>query len=118
MVNPEICTGHLNFRDRDSHFIFGDACTAVIVERADLAAVSYTHLDVYKRQAMSSVPVFRWIRSAVATWMPTDVVRGLPAIGRVRWNMHTLVFTRMLEGVMALATRVRRWEVRNSCYPR
>lgn len=37
MVNPEICTGHLNFRDRDSHFIFGDAATAVIVERADLA---------------------------------------------------------------------------------
>jgi beta-ketodecanoyl-[acyl-carrier-protein] synthase len=37
MVNPDICTGHLNFRDRDSHFIFGDACTAVIVERADLA---------------------------------------------------------------------------------
>ena len=37
MVNPEICTGHMNFRDRDSHFIFGDACTAVIIERADLA---------------------------------------------------------------------------------
>src|SRR5690606_6597685 len=35
MVNPEICTGHMNFRDRDSHFIFGDACTAVIVERAE-----------------------------------------------------------------------------------
>lgn len=34
MVNPEICTGHLNFRDRDSHFIFGDACTAVIIENA------------------------------------------------------------------------------------
>ncbi|WP_439859186.1 beta-ketoacyl-ACP synthase III [Pseudomonas sp. MBLB4136] len=40
MVNPEICTGHLNFRDRDSHFIFGDACTAVIVERADLATAA------------------------------------------------------------------------------
>ncbi len=37
MVNPEICTGHLNFRDRDSHFIFGDVATAVIVERADQA---------------------------------------------------------------------------------
>ncbi|MDH4612666.1 beta-ketoacyl-ACP synthase III [Pseudomonas sp. BN102] len=37
MVNPEICTGHLNFRDRDSHFIFGDAATAVIIERADQA---------------------------------------------------------------------------------
>ena len=35
MVNPEICSGHLNFRDRDSHFIFGDAATAVIVEHAD-----------------------------------------------------------------------------------
>jgi beta-ketodecanoyl-[acyl-carrier-protein] synthase len=38
MVNPEICSGHLNFRDRDSHFIFGDVATAVIVERADLAS--------------------------------------------------------------------------------
>ncbi|MFA5505130.1 MAG: beta-ketoacyl-ACP synthase III [Vulcanimicrobiota bacterium] len=34
VVSPEICTGHLNFRDRDSHFIFGDACTAVLLERA------------------------------------------------------------------------------------
>ncbi len=37
MVNPEICTGHLNFRDRDSHFIFGDVCTAVIIERGETA---------------------------------------------------------------------------------
>ncbi len=36
MVSPEICSGHLNFRDRDSHFIFGDACTAVLLEREDL----------------------------------------------------------------------------------
>lgn len=41
MVNPEICTGHLNFRDRDSHFIFGDAATAVIIERADQATSKY-----------------------------------------------------------------------------
>jgi beta-ketodecanoyl-[acyl-carrier-protein] synthase len=34
MVNPEICTAHLNFRNRDSHFIFGDVATAVILERA------------------------------------------------------------------------------------
>jgi beta-ketodecanoyl-[acyl-carrier-protein] synthase len=38
MVNPEICSGHLNFRDRDSHFIFGDVATAVIIERAEDAA--------------------------------------------------------------------------------
>ncbi|MEL7028629.1 MAG: beta-ketoacyl-ACP synthase III [Pseudomonadota bacterium] len=37
VVNPEICSGHLNFRDRDSHFIFGDVATAVVVEAADAA---------------------------------------------------------------------------------
>ena len=37
VVNPEITSGHLNFRDRDSHFIFGDVATAVIVEAADEA---------------------------------------------------------------------------------
>lgn len=37
VVNPEICSAHLNFTDRDSHFIFGDACTAIIIENAALA---------------------------------------------------------------------------------
>ena len=35
MVNPEICSGHLEWRDRDCHFIFGDVCTAVLLERAE-----------------------------------------------------------------------------------
>lgn len=33
LVSPEICSAHLNFRDRDSHFIFGDACTAMVLEQ-------------------------------------------------------------------------------------
>lgn len=37
VVNPEICSGHLNFTDRDSHFIFGDVATAVLVEAEDMA---------------------------------------------------------------------------------
>ncbi len=37
MVNPEVCSAHLNFKDRDSHFIFGDVATAVIVEAGDQA---------------------------------------------------------------------------------
>jgi beta-ketodecanoyl-[acyl-carrier-protein] synthase len=43
VVSPEICSGHLNFRDRDSHFIFGDACTAVILEEADTAQGKETY---------------------------------------------------------------------------
>jgi len=37
MVNPEVCSAHLNFKDRDSHFIFGDVATAVIVESSETA---------------------------------------------------------------------------------
>ncbi|MCE4557704.1 beta-ketoacyl-ACP synthase III [Pelomonas cellulosilytica] len=37
VVNPEITSAHLEWRDRDCHFIFGDVCTALLVERADTA---------------------------------------------------------------------------------
>ena len=37
VVNPEITSAHLEWRDRDCHFIFGDVCTAVVVEAADTA---------------------------------------------------------------------------------
>ena len=37
MVNPEITSAHLEWRDRDCHFIFGDVCTAVVIERAENA---------------------------------------------------------------------------------
>ena len=35
VLNPEICSGHLAWEDRDCHFIFGDVCTAVVLERED-----------------------------------------------------------------------------------
>ncbi len=44
MVNPEICSAHLEWRDRDCHFIFGDVCTAVVLERAEDAKGA--HWDV------------------------------------------------------------------------
>lgn len=37
VVNPEITSAHLAWKDRDCHFIFGDVCTAILVERLDLA---------------------------------------------------------------------------------
>jgi beta-ketodecanoyl-[acyl-carrier-protein] synthase len=41
VVNPEITSGHLNWRDRDSHFIFGDVATAILIESKDLAPASH-----------------------------------------------------------------------------
>jgi beta-ketodecanoyl-[acyl-carrier-protein] synthase len=32
VLNPEITSGHTNFELREFHFIFGDACTAVLIE--------------------------------------------------------------------------------------
>ncbi|MEO1199740.1 MAG: beta-ketoacyl-ACP synthase III [Pseudomonadota bacterium] len=32
---PEIMSGHLNFRDRATHFIFGDASASILLEAAD-----------------------------------------------------------------------------------
>ncbi|WND01554.1 beta-ketoacyl-ACP synthase III [Temperatibacter marinus] len=37
MVNPEIFSSMVDYTNRDSHFIFGDAAVAVVIERADLA---------------------------------------------------------------------------------
>ncbi|NOX74500.1 MAG: beta-ketoacyl-ACP synthase III [Alphaproteobacteria bacterium] len=46
VVNPEICSGHLEWRDRDCHFIFGDVCTAVVIEReADARGAIFTILS-------------------------------------------------------------------------
>ena len=33
VVSPEICSAHLEWRDRDCHFIFGDVATAMVIER-------------------------------------------------------------------------------------
>jgi beta-ketodecanoyl-[acyl-carrier-protein] synthase len=38
VVNPEFTSPQINFRDRDSHFIFGDVATACILEKEETAA--------------------------------------------------------------------------------
>ena len=37
VVVPELTTGHMNWRERDSHFIFGDASEALVLEATDRA---------------------------------------------------------------------------------
>ncbi|TWI62967.1 beta-ketodecanoyl-[acyl-carrier-protein] synthase [Pseudoduganella lurida] len=56
VLNPEITSGHIDYRDRDSHFIFGDACTAMVIEAAD-AAVSehrFAILDMKLKTSFSN----------------------------------------------------------------
>ncbi|MDK9709430.1 MAG: beta-ketoacyl-ACP synthase III [Desulforhopalus sp.] len=69
MVNPEICSGHLNFRDRDSHFIFGDVCTAVLIEREDYST---------KKEA------FEIVGTKLATQYSTNIYNGSGFLNRTR----------------------------------
>lgn len=52
MVNPEICSGHLEWRDRDCHFIFGDVCTAVVLEE-ESQATSDTQFDILSTRCVT-----------------------------------------------------------------
>jgi beta-ketodecanoyl-[acyl-carrier-protein] synthase len=54
MVNPEICSGHLNFRDRDSHFIFGDVATAVVLTDATTTSAGWTILSTRLKTQFSN----------------------------------------------------------------
>jgi beta-ketodecanoyl-[acyl-carrier-protein] synthase len=54
VVNPEICSAHLNWRDRDSHFIFGDVATAILLEREDLGTSGWRILGTRLRTKFSN----------------------------------------------------------------
>lgn len=41
VVNPEVCSAQLAWKDRDCHFIFGDVATALVVEKAETAASAH-----------------------------------------------------------------------------
>ncbi len=41
VINPEICSAHLEWRDRDCHFIFGDVATATLLQRAEDATTGH-----------------------------------------------------------------------------
>ncbi|MDO6711519.1 beta-ketoacyl-ACP synthase III [Aliiglaciecola sp. 2_MG-2023] len=37
VINPELVSPQINYKDRDSHFIFGDVATAMVIEHQDTA---------------------------------------------------------------------------------
>lgn len=43
VINPELTTPQINFCDRDSHFIFGDVATAMVVESAETAKSEHVY---------------------------------------------------------------------------
>ncbi len=56
VVNPEIFTCNINFRDRKTHFIFGDGCSALVVEKKDRCQKqdAYQILDIKLQSQFSN----------------------------------------------------------------
>jgi len=52
-INPELTTPQINYKDRDSHFIFGDVATAVVLENADTCTSEHSY-DVLSTKAVTS----------------------------------------------------------------
>lgn len=53
VINPELTSPQVNYCDRDSHFIFGDVSTAVVVERDDQCSAEHS-FDILGARAVTS----------------------------------------------------------------
>lgn len=49
VINPELTSPQVNYTDRDSHFIFGDVSTAMLLERADTATAGHCYQVIGSR---------------------------------------------------------------------
>jgi len=52
VVNPELTSPQVNYKDRDSHFIFGDVSTAVIIEGSDTCRSEHSY-DILGTKAVT-----------------------------------------------------------------
>lgn len=53
LINPELISPQVNYKDRDGHFIFGDVSTATIVESAETCTADHRY-EVLSTRAMTT----------------------------------------------------------------
>jgi beta-ketodecanoyl-[acyl-carrier-protein] synthase len=53
VINPELTSPQVNYMDRDSHFIFGDVATAVVIESSDTCKSAHA-FDVVSTKCVTS----------------------------------------------------------------
>jgi beta-ketodecanoyl-[acyl-carrier-protein] synthase len=57
VVVPELTTPHMNWRERDSHFIFGDASVALVIERSDRAKAGWDVISTKMQSKYSATAI-------------------------------------------------------------
>ncbi|MFT2111367.1 beta-ketoacyl-ACP synthase III [Marinomonas sp. 2405UD68-3] len=53
VINPELTSPQVNYTDRDSHFIFGDVATAVVIESSETCVSAHSY-DILGTQCVTS----------------------------------------------------------------
>ncbi|CAA0080759.1 Beta-ketodecanoyl-[acyl-carrier-protein] synthase [Zhongshania aliphaticivorans] len=53
VINPELTSPQVNFKDRDSHFIFGDVATATVIESSDTCTSDHA-FDILSTKCVTS----------------------------------------------------------------
>ena len=98
---PELITGHLNFRDRQTHFIFGDASVALVVERMEDGAVRPGRFEVLDTRSWTQFS--NNIRTNFGYLLRAG--QDDTSIIRMEGNMITQVGNKVFKEVIQAATR-------------
>jgi beta-ketodecanoyl-[acyl-carrier-protein] synthase len=101
VVTPELITGHLNFRDRQTHFIFGDASVAMVVERMEDGAVRPGRFEVLDTRSWTQFS--NNIRSNFGYLLRAG--QDDTSVIRMEANMITQVGNKVFKEVIQAATR-------------
>lgn len=76
VISPEICTARVSFRDRETHFIFGDAAASVVLERAEdptsRSAFEILGTKIYTQYADTVSNRFGFLNGVSTDNMPAD----------------------------------------------
>ena len=97
VVNPEICSAHLEWRDRDCHFIFGDVATATYLERDE--GLDRPHLRCFRpvarhSSAITSATIAAFCVAPMTPWMTVAICNSCKTAARFskkcyRWSAST-----------------------------
>jgi beta-ketodecanoyl-[acyl-carrier-protein] synthase len=101
VVTPELITGHLNFRDRQTHFIFGDASVALVVERLEDGAARPGRFEVMDTRSWTQFS--NNIRTNFGYLLRAG--QDDTSVIRMEGNMITQVGNKVFKEVIQAATR-------------
>ncbi len=76
VISPEIASPQINYRDRDSHFIFGDVATAVVVEKEETATSEHAFRILAKKPMTSFSNNIRSNFGHLARHTPEEAFEG------------------------------------------